>query len=175
MGYAAILTENPVPEMTDVKMVKTGSQEDGTNNIAEWLALISGMQLMLKHWNECWLDGPITVQWNKYRIYTDSNLIVGQANGRFRVRNEGLRPFYKMFREIEKACKNIDFEIVWIARRFNKTADTYSKLANPYFKDKIKNGLSTPKGSSGPYESGHRSIEDNGKPKGRSGPGFRFA
>jgi len=141
MGYAAVLANQFDPDMCEVLKTKTGWDEDGTNNIAEWLALIAGIELMIANFNEKWSDGPVNAYWDKYEIYTDSSLIVGQANGNFRVRNAGLRPHYKRFRELEKQAKGLDFDILWASRKNNGTADIYSKLVNPYFQEKIKNEL----------------------------------
>ncbi len=133
VGYAAVLSNQFDPDMCEVLNTRTGWGKNGTNNIAEWLALIAGMRLMIEHHS--------IVQDQKYEIYTDSNLIVGQANGNFRVRNAGLRPYYKQFRELEKRAKGIDFDIIWTSRKNNRAADMYSKFANPYFKEKIKNEI----------------------------------
>ena len=138
-GYAAVLSKGRNPEMTEVTQTKTGWQKEGTNNTAEWMALLSGMEMMIGH-HKLQPQGP-TIQSVEYIILTDSQLVAGQANGRWRVRNNELKYYYAEYRALEMAARGIDFEIQWIPRILNKAADAYSKLVNPYFKDKIKNEL----------------------------------
>tara|TARA_X000001036_G_scaffold439549_1_gene491080 strand:+ start:794 stop:1234 length:441 start_codon:yes stop_codon:yes gene_type:complete len=54
-----------------------------TNNIAEYSAIILGLEGILKKGSPCEL-GVI--------IYTDSNLAVNQINGKWQVKNKGLIP-----------------------------------------------------------------------------------
>jgi len=119
--------------MIDVLRTKTGWQREGTNNTAEWMALLSGMGLMIEHWGNNDED--------EYIILTDSQLIRGQASGEWKVRNNELKYYYAEFRVRERQAHEINFEIQWIPRIFNRAADAYSKLVNPYFKEKIKNEL----------------------------------
>jgi len=133
VGYAAVLSRTYDPLMTEVIKTRTGWHEEGTNNTAEWSALIAGMEMMID-WEE---ENP----WSKYRIYSDSALIVGQANGTMKVRNELLKYHYAEYRALELKAHQIDFEIAWVSRKYNRAADAYSKLVNPYFKEKIKNEL----------------------------------
>lgn len=131
-GYAAVLSNIKNPKMVDVIKTKTGWQREGTNNTAEWLALLAGMRLMMEH--DIGRD-------DRYIIITDSQLVAGQASGRWRVINNGLKYYYAEYRALEKDAIGMDFDIQWTPRCFNKAADMYSKLANPYFKDKITNEL----------------------------------
>jgi hypothetical protein len=113
-----------------------------------------------------------------YYIYSDSQLAVGQANGEWNVRNKELQYYYAEYRALEKKAlyARILFYIEWIPRQQNKTADMYSKLVNPYFKDKIKNEICTPEGSGvediREFQGSH---DHKRKPQRRSGRGFRFA
>jgi ribonuclease HI len=84
-----------------------------TNNIAEYKALIRGLE-------ECQRLGVLRV-----RAYADSELLVKQINGQYKVKNEGLIP---LFHEIQFLKVGFDrFEISHIAREKNKVADA---LAN---------------------------------------------
>lgn len=135
VGYAAVFSLVDNPEMTQVIKTKTGWCEEGTNNTAEWLALLAGMEMMIEH------DKAGDKVIRKYLIYTDSQLVVGQANGIMRVRSDDLRYYYAEYRVLELKAHQIDFEIAWISRKYNKAADAYSKLVNPYFKERYKNEL----------------------------------
>jgi ribonuclease HI len=133
VGYAAVLSKKEDPEMTEVIKTKTGWCEEGTNNIAEWLALLAGMEMMIEYHNE--KPSPYT----QYKIYTDSALIVGQANGTMKVRKNELKYYYAEYRALEQKAHEIWFDIAWVSRKQNRAADAYSKLVNPYFKEKFKN------------------------------------
>ncbi|KKN85463.1 hypothetical protein LCGC14_0277820 [marine sediment metagenome] len=135
VGYAAVLSKKFDPLMTEVIETKTGWDRAGTNNTAEWLALLAGMELMIKHSRE--KPNPHT----QYQIYTDSALVAGQANGKMQVRKNSLKYYYAEYRALEKQAHDLWFDIEWVSRKQNRAADAYSKLVNPYFKDKINNEL----------------------------------
>jgi ribonuclease HI len=127
-GYAAVLTDRMFATHDNVLKKRTGWDPVGTNNTAEWDALILGMILMLEH-------DLKTRDFNGYHIFTDSELIANQANGDYKVRNQTLWPYHKKFKELKKrarACR-IEFSIQWIPREQNKIADHYSREANPHY------------------------------------------
>ena len=136
VGYAAVLSKKLDPQMTEVIKTKTGWCKEGTNNTAEWLALLAGMELMMEY------EKNHPNPYNQYMILSDSALIVGQANGDMKVRNDQLRYYCAEYRVLEIQAKEIWFDIEWVSRKQNRAADAYSKLVNPYFKEKIKNELS---------------------------------
>jgi ribonuclease HI len=84
-----------------------------TNNIAEYNALIMGLKEALR------------IGCRRIKVFADSELIVKQVKGEYRVKNEGLRPLYS------KAIHLIEgfdgFEISHITRDKNAEAD---RLAN---------------------------------------------
>ncbi len=84
-----------------------------TNNIAEYTALKEALmraeELGEKH----------------VSVIMDSELVVKQIKGEYRVKNEGLKPLYK---DIKNIIREFDyFEIRHVMRKDNKEAD---KLAN---------------------------------------------
>ncbi len=84
-----------------------------TNNIAEYMALIRGLEEAI-----IMGDGDV-------RVTSDSELLVKQIKGEYRVKNEGLKPLYFHAKELIKKINK--FEIVHTPRENNKLAD---KLAN---------------------------------------------
>jgi len=82
---------------------------EATNNQAEYQGLILGLKLARKN--------KIT----KLSIFMDSELIVKQIKGEYRVKNEGLKPLF------EKASKLLDtlpnYKIAHVLRAKNKWAD----------------------------------------------------
>lgn len=84
-----------------------------TNNIAEYSALLNGLQIALEH--------DIT----NIDVYGDSLLIIKQMNGLFKVRNKRLRELNEECNTLKQKFKHITFQ--HILRDKNKIAD---KLAN---------------------------------------------
>ena len=97
------------------KMLATISQRIGvtTNNVAEYKALIAALQKALK------LKGT------QVEVRSDSELMIRQLKGRYKVKSESLKPLY-----IEVTQLLVKFEGVtlkYIPRELNTAAD---KLAN---------------------------------------------
>ncbi|MHB8793197.1 MAG: Nif3-like dinuclear metal center hexameric protein [Thermoleophilia bacterium] len=82
---------------------------EATNNVAEYQAMISGLELAL--------DRGVT----RLAIFSDSELIVRQLEGAYRVKNEGLRPYYQ---EAKSLLSRLDeYELKSIPREANVHAD----------------------------------------------------
>ncbi len=93
-----------------------GIEGDGTNNIAEYLALLDGIAEATKHLRH--------TEDNKLHIYSDSQLMVNQILGSYKVKNEHL----KLLRDdVLKALQRFDWKIEWIPREYNAEADKLSK------------------------------------------------
>jgi ribonuclease HI len=86
-----------------------------TNNEAEYQAAIAGLETALKR-------GGGTVE-----LRMDSELVIRQLEGRYRVRNERLRPFYE---RLIKLIRQFDsFSLAHVPREKNKRADELANLA----------------------------------------------
>ena len=88
-----------------------------TNNQAEYRAVIAALKEAVKL-------GAVEAD-----IYLDSELVVKQVNGSYRVRNAALKPLYLEMKELAASFKG--FSISHIPRRQNAEADD---LANAAFK-----------------------------------------
>jgi ribonuclease HI len=86
-----------------------------TNNIAEYTALIRGLEEGLK-------TGATEVL-----VYSDSELIVKQLTGLYRVKNEGLIPLFRQVLQLRQKYRK--FHIVHVPREKNKRADQLANLA----------------------------------------------
>lgn len=87
----------------------------GTNNTAEYFALIRGLEeTLIKGFTEA-------------RFMADSELLVEQINGRYKVKNEQLRLLFFQARSLIGRFKT--FKITHIAREKNKRADALANLA----------------------------------------------
>lgn len=86
-----------------------------TNNQAEYEALIWGLETALDH--------GVT----RLRVCADSELVVHQMNGRYRVKNEGLKPLFAKAQALVRrfACT----EIVHVRREMNVAADELANVA----------------------------------------------
>ena len=84
-----------------------------TNNVAEYNGLLAALRWALA-------NGVATLH-----IRSDSELLVKQMNGQYRVKNPGLQPLYEEARTLVKQIGRVKFEHV--RREFNKEAD---RLAN---------------------------------------------
>jgi len=111
-GHAAA---GVVIERTDGTVRATGKLYLGmmTNNQAEYRALILGLQSVARY-------TPAAV-----RVYLDSELVVRQMTGQYRVRDEALRPLYDEARRLAAALPAVSF--IHVPRGKNTLAD---KLAN---------------------------------------------
>ena len=110
MGIGAVLLENG-------KKVKEISKRigKGTNNIAEWSALIEGLRVALAH--GC----------RELEVRGDSQLIIRQITGRYRVKSENLIPLYN---EARKLCGNFEkISFMWVQREKNADTDALSNRA----------------------------------------------
>ncbi len=84
-----------------------------TNNVAEYTGLIIG------------LEKAVDLGFQHVEVRMDSELIVRQMMGQYRVKNPGLIPLFMKARKL--ADKFTEFRIVHVPRELNKHAD---RLAN---------------------------------------------
>ena len=91
-----------------------------TNNVAEYSAAIIGLEYAVKL-------GASSV-----KLFADSELMVKQLNGVYRVKNEGLKPLYQKVKELIAKIGSV--EVQYIPRAMNKEADA---LANKAIDEKI--------------------------------------
>lgn len=84
-----------------------------TNNVAEYTALVLA------------LEKALVLGFREVEVRTDSELMVKQMIGQYRVKNEGLIPLFKKARGL--ASRFASFQIAHVPRENNKDAD---RLAN---------------------------------------------
>jgi ribonuclease HI len=103
-AYAFVL-ETPAGETVEEKIYLGQT----TNNVAEYTGLVRALEKARE------LGGRHLV------IHSDSELLVKQMNGQYRVKNEGLRPLYEEAQALAKEFASV--EIRHVRREFNKRAD----------------------------------------------------
>lgn len=89
--------------------------DDITNNQAEYTALILA------------LEEAFDLKAKNIMVYADSELMVRQINGDYKVKNEGIKP---LFQKVKALLKKFDaYEVEHIPREKNKHADRLSNVA----------------------------------------------
>lgn len=85
-----------------------------TNNIAEYQALLKGLELASE------------LNANQVKIVSDSELVVRQMNGQYKVKNQTLLPLYQ---EAQTHSRKFElFQIEHVPRTQNKDADRLANL-----------------------------------------------
>jgi len=109
----------------DNKEIQTLSRYIGeaTNNVAEYMALILALQEAVK------------VNVKRVKIYSDSELVVRQVNGIYRIRDNKLKQLFVLFENLKDYLK--EFSLEYVEREKNKKAD---KLATKAIKKKNNSG-----------------------------------
>ena len=85
-----------------------------TNNVAEYNGLLAALEWAVAH------------KQPRIHIRADSELLVKQMRGEFRVKNPGLQPLHARARLLVKQLDDVKFEHV--RRELNKEADRLSNL-----------------------------------------------
>lgn len=88
-----------------------------TNNEAEYEALILGLRFAKA-------QGALEVA-----VRGDSQLVIRQLEGRYKVRAENLRPLYQQARALLDGFDEVD--LAWLAREGNEAADDAARAAIP--------------------------------------------
>jgi ribonuclease HI len=102
-----------------------------TNNIAEYKGVILAIEMALHH------------EVTHLQIYSDSQLIVYQLQGKYKMKNEALRPLRDEARE--KALQFDEVEINWIPREQNSRADALCRRIDKYPSARPKPELNNPR------------------------------
>jgi ribonuclease HI len=107
-GYGVFITDGkgkPVAELSEYLGIQT-------NNYAEYSGLLAALRYAREHGNAI-------------EVVSDSELMVRQLNGVYKVKNEGLKPLYL---QAMAMVRDLDwFKVRHVRREFNKDAD---RLAN---------------------------------------------
>ena len=99
------------------KLLASVSQCIGTttNNQAEYMAIITA------------LEKAISLGVRQVDLYSDSELVVRQINGRYRVKNAALKTLYQRAKQLQASLEG--FTITHIPRQQNAEADSLANRA----------------------------------------------
>ena len=97
--------------------------KESSNNVAEYMALVKLLEwLVANHYNKfCIL------------IQGDSQLIINQLSGKYKVKSEKLKIYYDKTKTLIQRFKNLQIE--WVIREKNKDADALANKAYINFLD----------------------------------------
>jgi ribonuclease HI len=101
-------------EAGNVVLEESGYIGRATNNVAEYRALLALLRRMSK------------IGCSHLVIHSDSELMVRQMNGQYKVKDRDLKEYYQQALELKKTAP-FSFELRHVAREMNREAD---RLAN---------------------------------------------
>jgi ribonuclease HI len=109
-AYAVVLARPGRPVIEEADTIGTAS-----NNVAEYTALVEGLTLAAE------------LGVKKLHVYSDSELMVKQMNGEYKVKNEDLRELYEEAGRLRKQFEKVT--ITHVRREQNKRADAIGNEA----------------------------------------------
>ncbi|MEA2046430.1 MAG: ribonuclease HI family protein [Euryarchaeota archaeon] len=114
MGIGAVLIENS----NIITEISKKLPDCGTNNIAEYMALLAGISKALE------------LGWKHVMIEGDSELVINQVNGAWKINKEHLKSLYAQV--VKELSKFDSYTINWIPREKNSIADELASKALGY-------------------------------------------
>jgi ribonuclease HI len=131
--YAFIVKSDGRIIHSDYGVAAKPFSEESTNNVAEYTALAKALQWLLEN----------NFNSKKVEIKSDSQLVVNQLTGDYKVKASRILPLFKQVLSLK--TKFQDIQIKWIPRDKNREADrltnkAYNKafLENPEYLDRLK-------------------------------------
>jgi ribonuclease HI len=121
IGVVIYLPGEEGPEGKNVEIKISGYIGIATNNVAEYSALIAG------------LEKAVSIGTKKIKIFLDSELLVRQINGIYKVKNKNLQPLWMKVMNILKEFDT--YKVSHVRRELNKEADA---LAREGVKKRVK-------------------------------------
>jgi len=134
--YAFVVKSNGKIIHSDYGVAGEPFSKDSTNNVAEYTALAKALE---------WLVASNLVS-DKVVINSDSQLVVNQLEGNYKVKAKRIIPVYRQVLLLKR--KFSDVEISWVPREKNREADRLTNIAynkalqeNPEYLDRaVKEG-----------------------------------
>jgi ribonuclease HI len=134
--YAFVVKNNGMTINSDYGVAGEPFSTDSTNNVAEYTALARALEWLIAH----------NLTSDKVEVKSDSQLIVNQLSGNYKVKAKRIIPLYKQILLLKAKFPNI--EIMWVPREKNREADRLTNIAynkalqeNPEYLDRtVKEG-----------------------------------
>ena len=129
--YAFVVKSNGKTLHRDCGVAGEPFSKDSTNNVAEYTALAKALE---------WLVANKLAS-DKVEVKSDSQLVVNQLSGNFKVKARRIVPLYRKVLLLKAKFANI--EIKWVPREENREADRLTNIAynralqgNPEYRDR---------------------------------------
>jgi len=133
--YAFVVKKDGKTIHSDYGIAAEPFSKDATNNVAEYTALVKALEWLLTN----------NLASDKVEIRSDSQLVVKQLSGEYKIKAKRIIPLYKKVLLLRSKFK--DIEIKWVPREENKEADgltnkAYTKALqdNPDYLDRVFGG-----------------------------------
>jgi ribonuclease HI len=110
-GYGVVFVDDDGQVLAELK----GAIGTATNNVAEYHGLLAALQYALDH------------GYRTLRLRSDSQLLVRQMRGEYKVKHSGLQPLFLEARRLASALDRVTYEHV--PREMNLLADTLANEA----------------------------------------------
>lgn len=94
---------------------------EATNNVAEYMGILKALEYLEKSGHSG----------DEVEICGDSQLVVKQLSGEFRIKNPGLKPLFA--RVVQLKQKFLKISVKWVPREENKEADRMTRLGYNVF------------------------------------------
>jgi len=123
--YAFIVTTKEKIIHSESGLAEDPFSNNSTNNVAEYVALARALEWLVQH----------NLQSEKIRIRSDSQLVVNQLMGSYKVKANRIIPLYNKVIKLKNEFQ--DIQIQWVPREKNKEADlltnkAYEKVLREY-------------------------------------------
>lgn len=109
-AYAVVIARPGEPPVEEAETLGTA-----TNNVAEYTALVRGLELAAE------------LGLKRLNVFSDSELLVKQMGGQYRVKNMDLLPLYEEAKRLRRGFDAVS--ITHVRRELNKRADALCNLA----------------------------------------------
>jgi ribonuclease HI len=115
--YAFVVKSDDKTIHSDYGLAAEPFSKDATNNVAEYTALVKALEWLLAN----------ALNSDKVEIKSDSQLVVRQLHGEYRVKAKRIISLYKQALLLKNKFKEV--EISWVPREENKEADRLTNKA----------------------------------------------
>lgn len=115
--YAFVVKSDGGTIYSDYGIAVEPFSKDSTNNVAEYTALVKALQWLLEN----------NLSSTKVEIKSDSQLIVNQLTGDYKVKSKRIMSLYKQVLILKSKFQ--DIQIKWVPREKNREADRLTNKA----------------------------------------------
>jgi len=115
--YAFLVKRDEKTVHTEYGIACKPFSADSTNNVAEYTALVKALEWLVLH----------KLNSGKVVILSDSQLVVNQFAGRFKVKGKRIIPLYQQVQLLKGKFAEIEME--WVPREQNREADRLTNIA----------------------------------------------